>query len=142
MADLGAEALIEAIRQIHSGAAQYIKQDESEATYAPMIDKSEAAVDFSQSAKTVKNLIMGMNPSPGAFIEVDGQRLKLHEASLGDSTLLQPGVISEITADGIAVSCGDGFSVIIKTIQKQGKNKTDAYSYACGAKLKAGDYLK
>lgn len=142
LADLGAKALMEAIRFILDGTASFTPQDDAKATYAPMIDKIEAQVDFSKDAKCVKNLIMGMNPSPGAFIECDGYRLKFHEASLGPKTTAQPGTVVEVSASGISVACGDGYSVLIKSIQKQGKNKTDAYSYACGAKLSVGEEIR
>ncbi len=142
LADLGVEALLETISMLENGTAEFVPQKEEDATYAPMIDKTEAAVDFTRSAKEVRNLIMGMNPSPGAFVECDGYRLKLHEAYLGEKSSKPAGVVSAISTEGVAVSCGDGYSVLIKTIQKQGKNKTDAYSYACGAKLAVGEYLK
>lgn len=142
LAGIGAEALLTAIHQLLDGSAVFTPQDDTLATYAPMIEKAEAAVDFSRSAKEVKCLIMGMNPSPGAFLECGDYRLKLHEAAPGGSCRYPAGVITEISNAGIAVACGDGNTVLIKTIQKQGKNKTDAYSYACGAKLAVGEYLK
>jgi methionyl-tRNA formyltransferase len=61
---------------------------------------------------------------------------------MGKETKAPAGVITEISPEGISVCCGDGRYVLIKTIQKQGKNKTDAYSYACGAKLAVGSPLK
>ena len=142
LAVMGAEALEEAIEQILSGRAVFTPQKESEATYAPMIEKAEAAIDFSRSARTVRNLIMGMNPSHGAFLTCGYYRLKIHEAFLGEASSRAPGTIASICPEGIAVACGDGLCVLIKSIQKQGKNKTDAYSYACGAKLAVGGRLK
>ncbi len=142
LAKIGAEALMDVIRRLIDGTAVFEPQDESLATYAPMIEKAEALVDFNRSAQEVRNLIMGMNPSPGAFVECEGNRLKFHEATLGTSCRANAGVVTDISVDGISVACGDGNSVVIKTIQKQGKNKTDAYSYACGAKLVVGEYLK
>lgn len=142
LAVIGAAALIEAITQLMDGTALFTPQDDALATYAPMIEKSEAEVDFNHTAKEVKNLIMGMNPAPGAFLECKGYRLKLHEAALGNAVKGKAGTIAAISPDGIAVICGDGNTVIVKTIQKQGKNKTDAYSYACGAKLAVGEYLR
>ncbi len=142
LAELGVEALLETIPLLEAGTAEFTPQKEEDATYAPMIDKAEAALDFNRGAKAVRDLIMGMNPSPGAFLECDGYRLKFHEAYLGENTNKPAGVITGISQNGVAVACGDGNCVLIKTIQKQGKNKTDAYSYACGAKLAVGEYLK
>jgi methionyl-tRNA formyltransferase len=107
-----------------------------------MIEKAEAAIDFNRPAKEVRNLIMGMNPAPGAFIDCGEYRLKLHEAYEAGAAKGTPGTVAGISSEGITVVCGDGNSIQIKTIQKQGKNRTDAYSYACGAKLAIGEYLK
>ncbi len=142
LAELGADALLSAIRCILDGSAVYQKQNDAEATYSPMIAKSEGAVDFNRPALDLSHLIMGLNPSPGAYLECGEYRIKIHEAYWGKKTSAAPGVITEISSDGIAVACGDGYSVLIKTIQKQGKNKMDAYSYACGAKLSVGEFLR
>lgn len=142
LADLGAEALLEAIQLLLSGEAVFTPQNEVEATYAPMIEKSEGKLNFEKDARSVCSLIMGLNPSPGAFIEFDSYRLKIHQAEMGDKCSLAAGKICTISSRGIEIACGDGNSIWIKSIQKQGKNKTDAYSYACGAKLAVGEYLK
>ncbi len=142
LAELGAKALIVAIRQIIDGTAVYQKQNDDEATYSPMITKAEGAIDFLQPALKIRNLIMGLNPSPGAFLDCGDYRLKIHEAFLGGESSAAPGTITAVSSDGISVACGDQNCILIKMIQKQGKNKTDAYSYACGAKLVPGDRLK
>lgn len=139
---LGADLLIEAIGKIIDGTAEYIKQDESKATYAPMIEKNEGKIDFSKNAATLRNLIMGMNPSPGAFLDFGDYRLKIHTAQLGQACNFEFGEISSISKAGIEVACGDQTSLLIQTIQKQGKNKMDAYAYACGSKLVVGEKLR
>jgi len=142
LATLGVEALLETIPMLLNGTAQFTPQNEAEATYAPMIDKAEAAIDFKNDAASVRNLIMGMNPSPGAFLDCGEYRLKIHEAYSVGAVKGKPGTVTNISSEGVTVSCGDGNGVLLKVIQKQGKNKMDAYSYACGAKLAVGEYLK
>ncbi len=142
LADLGAEALEQAIQKIVDGTAVYTVQDDSLATHAPMIEKSEGQLDFRKDAKTLRDLIMGLSPSPGAFLELENGRLKVYEASLGSSSKQPAGSIAAISKEGISIVCGDGNTVLLNVVQKQGKNKTDAYSYACGAKLAVGEYLK
>lgn len=142
LAVIGADALMEAIEQIVNGTAQYTPQKDEEATYAPMIDKSEGALNFDMPAKKLRDLVMGLNPSPGAFLEVENYRLKLFGAFMGRPVKAAAGTVVAIEKEGITVACGDGNSVLFKEIQKQGKNKVDAYSYACGAKLSVGDQLK
>ncbi len=142
LATLGADALAEAIDQLLAGTAIFTPQNDDEATYAPMIEKAEGAIDFSHPARRIRCLIMGMNPSPGAFLELDDYRIKIHEAFDGTNCKYAPGQICSISPKGIEVACGDGRSIMITMIQKQGKNKTDAYSYACGAKLAIGESLR
>lgn len=142
MAEIGAEVLIEAMNQIVSGIAVYTPQNDELATHAAMIDKSEGLLDFAKSASVLRGTIMGMSPSPGAFIEIDGQRLKIYEALFGSETDAKAGTVTKISKEGVEVACGDGKSILLKSVQKQGKNRTDAYSYACGVKLAVGDYLK
>lgn len=139
---LGADALMEAIEQILSGTATFTAQKDEEATYAPMIEKTEGAIDFSAPARRVRCLIMGMNPSPGAFLDFGDYRIKIHEAYEGTRCQGQPGTVCSISPKGIEVACGDGNSILITVVQKQGKNKIDAYSYACGAKLAIGELFK
>lgn len=142
LAVLGADALMDVIQLLLSDKAVYTPQNEADATYAPMIEKSEGKLDFEKDAKSICSLIMGMNPSPGAFVEIDDYRLKIHLAEMGGECSLAAGKICSISSRGIELACGDGNSIWIKSIQKQGKNKADAYSYACGAKLAVGEYLR
>lgn len=142
LAALGADALLETIELLISETAIFTPQNEAEATYAPMIEKSEGRLDFGKDAKALCSLIMGLNPSPGAFVEIEDYRLKIHLAEMGGSCKYDAGKICAISPRGIEIACGDGNSILVKSIQKQGKNKTDAYSYACGAKLAVGEYLK
>ena len=142
MADIGADVLMEAIDKIITGTATYTPQEDALATYAPMLEKAEGLLDFTQPAATVRGIIMGMSPSPGAFIEIDGQRLKIYEALFAGKTNCLPGTVTTISKEGIGIACGDRKAILLKSIQKPGKSRTDAYSYACGAKLNVGEYLK
>lgn len=142
LALIGADALIDAINEIVAGTAVYTPQDDALATHAPMIEKSEGALDFNRPARELKNLIMGLNPAPGAFVEIDDYRIKIHEAVLGGKTNGAVGSIVCVSTEGIGIACGDGNTLILTMVQKQGKNKTDAYSYACGAKLAVREFLK
>ncbi len=142
LALIGADALIKAIEKIIDGTAVYTPQDDTLATHAPMIEKSEGALDFNKPANELRNLIMGLNPAPGAFAEFEDYRIKIHEATLGGHTNCAVGKIASISPDGIGIACGDGNILLLTMVQKQGKNRTDAYSYACGAKLAVGESLK
>ncbi len=66
LAKLAAPVLIETIDKIEAGTAAYAKQDNSKATAAPKLKKSDGNLDFNQSAKTIHNKVRGLWPWPGA----------------------------------------------------------------------------
>lgn len=113
LAALGAEAITAALDKLDTLTPE--PQPEEGVTYAAKVDKSEAAVDFTRPAKEVDRQIRGLSPFPGAWIEIDGERLKLLRSRLapGQGT---PGEILH----GFTVACGTG-AVEITEAQRQGK---------------------
>lgn len=127
---LGADAICEFLAaEEHSRTPQ----DDSLATYAAKIEKSETEIDFSRNAKAVYNKIRGLSPYPSAFAVINGRRFKLITALLGEGKGEAGSVISA-TDKGIEIACGEG-SVIITTIQPEGKRAMSAASFLAGNKL-------
>ena len=110
-----------------------VKQDDSLATYAAKIEKSEAETDFSGDSVTVYNKIRGLSPYPCAFAYINGKRYKLKEASLGKGSGNR-GTVLSASADGIEIACDNG-SVIIKALQPEGKRAMTAAEFLAGNKL-------
>lgn len=79
---IGAQVLKRTIAALADGSLTRIPQDESKASRCRMIKKEDALVDFSKSAREIKNLIRGLNPAPAAYTMIDGQRLKLYKAEV------------------------------------------------------------
>lgn len=79
---IGAQVLKRTVAALSDGSLTRIPQDESKASRCRMIKKEDALVDFSKSAREIKNLIRGLNPSPAAYTMIDGQRLKLYKAEV------------------------------------------------------------
>jgi methionyl-tRNA formyltransferase len=142
LADLGAALLLENLEQIKDGTAPRIPQTAGAATYAAMIRKEEAHIDFSLSADAVVNRIRAMNPSPGAFAYLDGAAVKLREAHTGagsDVTALHeaPGTVTAVSTAGIEIISGAG-SVILDVIQLPGKKPMRIRDFLLGNKLEIG----
>lgn len=95
---IGAQVLKRTIAALLDGSLTRISQDESKASRCRMIKKEDALIDFSKSAREIKNLIRGLNPAPAAYTMIDGQRLKLYKAE----------VCEEGKADEKGVSNGNG----------------------------------
>ncbi len=138
---LGATALLEAIDLLERGKVAAKPQNHSEATYAPMLDKSLSNLDFSMSSKKILRFIRGLNPWPIAKFVINDEQVKVFSASAGQSTNLPAGAIVSIEKEGLEIACGDGKSIIIKLLQRPGKKATDGYSFAQGLRLKIGDQL-
>jgi methionyl-tRNA formyltransferase len=105
-------------------------------TYAHKIDKAEAAVDFADAATEVDRKIRGLSPFPGAFIEVQGVRVKLLASRLAAGS----GVPGEVLDDALTVACGDG-AVQLLRLQRAGKGAQDATEFLRGMPLPKGTRL-
>jgi methionyl-tRNA formyltransferase len=126
---LGAEAVLETFDKLDRLTPA--PQPEEGVTYAAKIDKSEARVDFTRPAEQVDRQIRGLSPFPGAWIEVDGERLKLLRSRLADGK----GAAGEVL-DGFTVACGTG-AVEITEAQRQGKRPMQAAELLRGLTLPA-----
>lgn len=131
LAELGADALHEAIGQIESGTVHRTPQEHSAHTYAPMLDKSLSPLDFSRSARQLHDQVRGLVPWPSASMVLAGRTVKIHRTAVGETTAAAAG--SVVTADrtGLSVACGDGRCLRILELQGEG-----------GKRMAAADYLR
>ena len=143
LAELGAEALIEALEMIESGRAVRIPQDETKVTFAPSISKEECVIDWTLPAAVVHNRIRGLSPIPGANTRLpDGKLLKIYKAEkvFGDYSG-EPGmVVDVIKKKGPVVMTGDG-AVCILSAKPEGKREMPGFEIVNGHYLKVGDRL-
>lgn len=139
---LGATVLAETMVLLQDGTVPRIPQEESGATYAPIMNKSLGRVDWSKSASDIKNLIRGTYPWPGAFSTYEGKVFKIFSAEIaGDDKGNEcEGCISRVSGDSITVSCGTG-SLIIKELQFENEKRMDVEAYLRGHEIKAGTKL-
>lgn len=138
MSVLGAQCLDDAINAMVDGTATRTPQNEAESTHVSMIKKEMGRLDFSQPSCTVKCKVYGLNPWPSAYIESKNGVFKVHKVIYGGDTAEPHGTVLSVTKQGIEVACGDGKTVIITEIQKQGKRKMDAYSFTLGHTIPVG----
>ena len=115
MANLGAEALLEWLADPTSFRPQ--PQPNEGATYAPKIDKAEARIDWALTADEVDRKVRAFAPSPGAWFEANGERIKLLEAVAAEGASGQPG---EVLDGSLHVACGTGVILPIK-VQRAGR---------------------
>ena len=137
----GAQLLVKTVDKIASGEAKPVPQSEweharSEFRHAPKIWKDDARIDWNQSAQTVHNKVRGMNPFPGAWTELDGQVVKVHQTLPDPSRKLHPGSLF-VEGDQMWVGCAD-HAVEIRLLQLQGKRRMTTDVFLNGAAV-SGD---
>ncbi len=135
LSDMGASLMVAALRHLDGLTADV--QPEEGVTYAAKIDKNEAQIDWSQPAEEVDRKIRGLSPFPGAWVEIDGQRVKLLASRLasGDG---QPGQV--LDGERLVVACGAG-AVELLRLQRAGKAAQDREIFTRGFPLATGRQL-
>ena len=131
LAELGAEALHEAIGKIESGTVARTAQDHAAHTYAPMLDKSLSPMDFSRSAQQLHDQVRGLVPWPSASMVLAGKPVKVHHTAVGGETSAPAGSVVEADKNGLAIACGDGR--LLRVLELQGEG---------GKRMAAADYLR
>ncbi|HEU0037302.1 MAG TPA: methionyl-tRNA formyltransferase [Kofleriaceae bacterium] len=139
LAPIGAAALLEALDRIARGEAEPVAQDHGAATHAPMLAKSDGAIDFTQPARAVAARIRGVDPWPGAQATLRGQTIKLFRAR-AEGGQGAPGTVLAIDPAGLHVACGEGVAVI-RELQAPGRKRLTAMQFAAGRGVAIGDVL-
>lgn len=121
LAALGADAIVEAIDGIARGVLTALPQDASAATYAQKLDKSEARIDWRQSAELIARQVRAFNPWPVAETRLQAEQLRIWMAYPTNKHVAgaEPGSVIATSAEGIEVSCGSG-TLMLQTVQLPG----------------------
>lgn len=132
LAELGAEALAEAVEALKNGTASRVPQDGSKQTYASMLSKEMSPIDWNRSAQDISCQVRGLIPWPCASAELAGQRFKIYRTAPGQATEKAPGTLLSAGKVGIEVACGDGKSLFITELQAEGGKRMAASVYLLG----------
>ena len=136
LADLGAEALHEAVERLSNGTATRTPQDHDRFTYAPMLTRELSEIDWCRSARQIHDQVRGLIPWPCAKTVLVGGTVKVFRTALGGSTHAAPGTILSADKRGIAVACGDEQSLFITELQPEGGKRMAASAYLAGHPIK------
>ena len=143
LGECGANTLLDTIQALRDGTLTRTKQDDSLATYAAKIEKSDCLIDFTKSANEVHNQIRGLSPIPLAFTYTpDGKMLKVPttEVAKREGTPAPAGTVLSLAGGKIEVACGTG-SVSILAVLPEGKKRMAAADFINGRKIAVGDVL-
>ena len=133
LAVLGADLLSKTLRCVEKDEVNCSAQDESKATYAPMLDKSMCAIDWNKTAQQIHNQVRGLHPWPVATAELAGTKFKIHATKVVEGSGV-PGTILGLTKTGLQVACGEGV-IEIRSLQAEGGKRMAAPDYFRGHPL-------
>jgi len=139
LAQRGASLMVRALGALERGSLDCVPQASAGVTYAKKIDKAEARIDFSRSAREVHNHVRGLSPFPGAWLEVgEGrrERIKVLRTSLAEGS----GPPGEVLDERLTVACGKG-AVRLVELQRAGRKPMAAEELLRGFRLPPGTRL-
>lgn len=134
----GARLLVPALERYLAGELEPVPQDDSLATYAPKVLPGEARIDWSDGALAIANKVRALNPAPGAWTLLGGERVKLHRATVADHPELRPGEM--LVVDGLYAGTGEG-AIRIEEAQVAGKRSMAGEEMARGLRLEPGAHF-
>lgn len=134
---MGAELLHKTLRAIENGTAPRSKQDESQASYVTMLDKSMSPIDWSRSPREIVKHICGLQPWPVATTEIGGLTFRIFKAEYTDTvTDKAPGTVVAADKRGIEIACCGAHTLLITELQAPGKKRMRAADYLLGHPIK------
>jgi methionyl-tRNA formyltransferase len=135
LSELGAQMMVEVLSDLPR--FEPIPQPEDGVTYAAKISKEEARIDWSRPPAELVRHVQGLAPFPGAWFEVDGERIKLLAATDADGN----GVPGEVLDDQLTVACGSG-AIRPVQVQRAGKGAMSTQELLRGFAIPKGTIFR
>ena len=141
LSHIGAELIVKTLRGLKDGSVKPEVQDDSLATFAPIMTKEMADICWTKSAQHIHNQVRGLVPWPGTTTGFRGGQLKIVKTELvkeggREQKALPPGTVLA-TGKDVVVACGEAGTERLKIVlvRPPGKGDVDARSWANGARL-------
>ncbi len=140
LSTLGAGLLSETLSMLDELTAQV--QDDSQATFAPIMKKEDGAVDWNRSATEISNRVRGFQPFPTSYTFYQEKKLTIWRSrtAVGGSPSAV-GEILEAKGDSLLIGCGNRTTLLIEELQLEGKKRMAARNFLNGIKLTVGERL-
>ena len=137
LAVISAKLMVSTIEKLEKGELTPIKQNDAEATYAPIIKKEMALIDFNKTAQEIHNAVRGYYSWPCAYFFLLGKRIKVISARLGDKTDEKAGTVIGNTEE-LIIACANGTSVKFTVLQPEGSKQMTSKQFLCGNSIPLG----
>ncbi len=141
LAAAGARLIVDALDRLSRSEVVPRRQNDGEASLAPMIQKEEGAIDWRRGAAEIARAVRAFSPSPGAYTTLAGRRMKIHRAApIVEVAGADPGVVVQAAGDRLEVATGDGRLALLE-VQLEGKRRLTAREFLAGHPVQSGDRL-
>lgn len=138
LAAAGADLLVRTLAELPSIKPE--PQDDSQASYAPILKKEDGKIDWRLPAREILNRIRGFVPWPGAYGFLRGQRFVIWKAVAGPAAL-PPGALRVVNRR-LYAGCGDGSSIELREVQLEGKKRMQAGAFVNGHPIADDEVLQ
>lgn len=139
LAQTGGLLLIKTLNEFSSITP--LKQNDDEATKAPMMNKEMGLIDWNKNAIEIERMIRAFTPWPASYTFINGKMLKVYKSdAVSSNSSAQSGTIISIDKDSFTVQTGKD-ALKIYELQLEGKKRMDVKSFLAGAKLETGTVL-
>ena len=141
LAVMGAQLLVETLRQIEDGSVRRQPQDNAQATYAPILKKEDGRVDWHWPAAKIASRSRGFLPWPGCYTTFRGQALHIWKAKPAND--ISSGIPGSMYAAGrrLLVACGQATTLEIEELQVEGRKRMTADAFRNGQRLGSEEIL-
>ena len=141
LAKVGAELMVETLAGLEAGTLVGRKQDEAQATLAPILTREDGAIDFSRTARQIYDRWRGFQPWPGAHTLLRGKKLIVHRMHVGAESGIEAGVMRAV-GEEMAVGCGGSVgAVVFDEVQMEGRRRMSAAEFLRGFQVRSGERL-
>ena len=138
---IGSRLLIDTLAKLNDKSIVPKQQDENEASYARMINKEDGLLDFTKKPIEISRKIRALYPSTKTYTNYKGNKMIVTEAKvLNEVNLKKSGTITEVSKEGIKISCG-GSTLLITRLKFPGKNEMKVSDYLIGNKIELLEIL-
>ena len=141
LAEIGAPLMVETLAGLEAGSITPQKQDNSLASYAPMLTRDDGKIDPTRPAQSIYDRWRGFQPWPGAWTTVRGKKLTLHRLTLASLAQRGEAGVFRVEGDRLFFTAGDGASLEVTELQLEGKRRMAAADLLHGHGVVDGDRL-
>ena len=139
---IGGRLILSTLKGLEDGTLKGTPQTDEGTCYAKMLKKSLGDIDWTMDAAAIERLIRGLNPWPSAYTCLHGKTLKIWDGDVLEREYgVEPGTVAEVAKDRLVVQTGQG-SLVIRSLQPEGKKRMDAGDFLGGYAVEAGTRLE